>query len=616
MAADPDLQEPGDVDVRTCAEDVLYLLGAHGVEVLFLNPGTDSAPIQEAAATLAERGVPQPRIVACSFEAVALAAAHGYWQATGRPQAVWVHVDAGTQNLGAMVHDVLRDRAGVVVLAGRTPYGEGPDDPGGRDSAIHWQQDVPDQTGILRGYAKWTAELVRSEDAPRVVGRAVQVAGGGVPGLAYLIVSRDVLMQPAAARGRRRLAGWARPHPPGLAQAAVDEIAGMLAAAERPVLVTTRIGRHPGGAAAVTRFAELAAVPVIGRPEAFNIASDHPLFRARHDEAAVLLGQADVVLVVETDVPWIPRSTQLAPGARVVHIDPDPLHTSIPLWTFPVDVAATADGALALGQLADALERLRPVSGAGWEERRRLLLTAGSGSGAARDTAGSGSGAARDAAGSGSGAARDAAGSGSGGRGGGDGTGAGGARALRAEDVLRILAEAVEPGDIVVEEAVTNAEIVATCLPRSLPGTLTSAGGPGLGWALGASVGLRLALPDRRVVAVVGDGCFMFAVPTAALCLAAEAEAPFVAVILDNDGYRASRLPVFSLFPDGTSAAAREAVGTRFRRPPDFAAVAEACGALGRTVADQAGLRDALVAAFAAVADGRSAVVSARVERD
>jgi acetolactate synthase I/II/III large subunit len=573
-------------DIRTCAEDVLYLLGAHGVEVLFLNPGTDSAPIQEAAATLAERGVAQPRIVACSFEAVALAAAHGYWQATGHPQAVWVHVDAGTQNLGAMVHNVLRDRAGVVVLAGRTPYGEGAEDPGGRDAAIHWLQDVPDQASIVRSYAKWTAELVRPEDAPRVVGRAVQVAGGGVPGLSYLTISRDVLMQPAAAPGRRRLDGWARPHPPALAPAAVAEIADLVAAAVRPVLVTSRVGRRPGGAAAVTRFAELVAVPVVGHPEAVNVASDHPLARIRPDDAGPLLEQADVILVVESDVPWIPRRTHLSPGVRIVHIDPDPVHASMPLWTYPVDVAATADGAVALVQLADALEERRAASGAAWEERRASLVAPGPAPVGDAGPAPAGAGAGK-----------------------GDGA------ALRPADVLAVLAEVLDPADVVVEEAVTNAGAVAAHLPRSLPGTLTSAGGPGLGWALGASVGIRLARPDLRVVAVVGDGSFMFAVPTAALCLAAEAAAPFVAVVLDNDGYRASRLPVFSLFPEGPSAAAGEAIGTRFRRPPDFAAVAEACGALGRTVEDEAGLRRALEDGFAAVASGRAAVIDVRIER-
>jgi acetolactate synthase-1/2/3 large subunit len=257
----------------------------------------------------------------------------------------------------------------------------------------------------------------------------------------------------------------------------------------------------------------------------------------------------------------------------------------MPLWTYPVDVSATADGDVALAQLADALEERRPESGAAWEERRARLATEG----ASRHGAAAGATA---------------------GTAGGEGT-----RRLRPADVLAVLAEVLGPEDIVVEEAVTNVGNVAVHLPRSLPGTLASAGGPGLGWALGASVGIRMARPDRRVVAVVGDGSFMFAVPTAALCLAAEAEAPFVTVILDNDGYRASRMPVFSLFPEGLSAAAGEAIGTRFRRPPDFAAVAEACGALGQTAEDEAGLRKALGDAFDAVVGGRAAVVDARIER-
>ena len=63
-----------------------------------------------------------PRTVLCLFELVALAAAHGYYAATGRPQAVLVHVDVGTQNLGGMLHNAQRGRAAVLISAGRTPY--------------------------------------------------------------------------------------------------------------------------------------------------------------------------------------------------------------------------------------------------------------------------------------------------------------------------------------------------------------------------------------------------------------------------------------------------------------------------------------------------------------
>jgi acetolactate synthase-1/2/3 large subunit len=108
----------------------------------------------------------------------------------------------------------------------------------------------------------------------------------------------------------------------------------------------------------------------------------------------------------------------------------------------------------------------------------------------------------------------------------------------------------------------------------------------------------------------------MFAVPTAALCLAAEADAPILAVVLNNDGYRASRLPVFELFPDGVSASRGDAVGTRFRHPPDLAAVARACHAHGETVDDRAELMPALRRALESLEAGRSAVVDVRIARN
>src|SRR5208283_2567641 len=135
----------------TAAEHLLLLLSAYGVEHLFLNPGTDSAPIQEAVLALSSVGAAIPKVVGSTFESVALAADHGYFEVTGRPQAVFVHVDAGTQNLGAMMHNAYRDAAGVIIMAGRTPYGEDKDSLGGRSSPIHWQQDVADQPGLVRG---------------------------------------------------------------------------------------------------------------------------------------------------------------------------------------------------------------------------------------------------------------------------------------------------------------------------------------------------------------------------------------------------------------------------------------------------------------------------------
>jgi acetolactate synthase I/II/III large subunit len=246
-------------------------------------------------------------------------------------------------------------------------------------------------------------------------------------------------------------------------------------------------------------------------------------------------------------VPWIPRSSNPAPGTFVVQIERDPVKADMPLWTFPIDLALCADPVVALRQLAGALEPLASSAAPRWQERRRTL---------GPEIAASTESARRAAV-------------------------PGRAPATDIRSIVRAFSDAIDPSCLVVEEAVSNLGPVAELLDRPEPMTLFSAGGPGLGWAPGASVGIKLPRPDRDVVAIVGDGAFMFGVPTATLCLAAEARAPVVIVVLNNGGYRASRLPVLGLFPDGVSAARGEVLGTTFSRPPDLAAVAEACGAYG-----------------------------------
>ncbi|GGK88667.1 acetolactate synthase I/II/III large subunit [Sphaerisporangium melleum] len=557
-----------DFQPATTAEHLLWLLAEHGVEHLFLNPGTDSAPLQEAMATLAKAGVATPKVVICSFESLALAAAHGYWQVTGRPQCVFVHVDVGTQNLGAMMHNMLRDRAGVIIIAGKTPYAEEPGAPGGRSHTIHWQQDVPDQAGVVRGYAKWVMEITRPGMLARAIGRAVQVATGGLPGPAYLMVSRDVLMDPPAPE-LGRTTRYAVPRPPAADPETVAWIAAKVAAAERPLLITAKVGRRAAGFHAVTRLADLAGVRVIDLAESgcVSISTSHPMNLLPAADAQRAVEEADLIIAVDADAPWIPRFTRPREDATIVHIDLDPLKTSMPMWTFPVDVAVTADGPTALGQIADRLEEMGHTAQERAAEASRAPAAAGDGP-------------------------------------------------ITGAEVISALNGLLRPDDLVIEEAVTNARALHDHLERTEPATMFGAGAPGLGWGLAGAVGVSMASPGRRVVSVVGDGGFMFSVPTAALCLAAEAGAPIMAVVLNNDGYRASRLPVFELFPDGLSATRGDAEGTRFSAPPDFAAVARACHAHGETVTDRSELPAALQRGLQAVESGRSAVVDVHILRD
>ena len=558
----------------TAAEALVTELSDLGVDVVFLNPGTDTAPVQEAVAKLRASGVEVPRIVMCPHEAVALAAAHAYFAVTGRPQVVMVHVDVGTQNLGSMLHNAFRGEAGVVIIAGRTPitaYGELP---GGRDHVVHWQQDVPDQAGVVRAYTKWVADIERPETLARQLNRAFQVAGSTPSGPVYLTATRELLMagMPESV-GRPDPQRHRVPSPMAPDPGTLSEAVSILARSRHPVITTTRVGRNPEAVIALVDFAEVVGAFVVDRRERMNFPSTHPAYLAEPDEARAALEEADVVVVIDSAVPWVPLLGGPSDDATIITLDTDPVKSSTPGWSFPSDVTMQTDPTTALRLMSQELRSREAAQPSPWWEERRERI---------RERA--------------------------------DRTSNPMQPAERAMPVApAVAASALDSvlsyDDILIEEATTNAEALRQGLRRTLPGTLFHPGGSGLGWGLGGALGAKLAVPARRVVAVVGDGSFLFSSPSAALWAAHAARAPFLTVVLQNGGYAASRRPVFDLYPDGFSAAANDVVGTRFDDPPDFALLARACGAAGETVAEPADLVPALERGLAAVEAGSCAVV-------
>jgi acetolactate synthase-1/2/3 large subunit len=540
-----------------------------GADVLFLNPGTDTAPLQEALVALAARGAKTPRIIASLFESVALAAAHGYFAVTRRPQVVVVHVDVGTQNLGGNLHDAMRGEAGVVILAGRTPYTVDGDAPGRRMRPVNWQQDVPDQIGIVRSYTKWAHELARTDTLHQLVPRAFQIAATEPCGPVYLMAAREVLMTPMDGVSLAMVGRAEAAITPGGDPAAIEDLARWLAEARAPLAIAGRVGRHPAAVAELVALAELLGMPVVDDGGAMNFPASHALL-ARDAEAAVR--EADVVLLLDVDVPWLPSRAAPAKSARIAQIDIDPNKSTIQLWGFPVDLPIQADTAKALPALRAALERgATDAQRAKWRERR--------------DARGSKATVPR---------ATDAERA---------------ARPLSLAHIADTLRAALPPDAIVVDEMVTSSDAVRRVLGRDVPGTWLDSNGSGLGWGLGAALGAKLAAPSRDVVALVGDGSFVFGSPIAALWMAARATAPFLTVILDNAGYRASQRPVQDLFPQGVSVRSNEYPGVRFDQPPDYTAIARACHAFAERVEDPSELPRAIDRALRAIRSGQAAVL-------
>ncbi len=569
-------------DIRPVAEGAeafVELLMAHEVSHIFLNPGTDTAPVEEAVVKFRSLGRPAPRMVVCPYEGVAVNAAYGHWMVSGVPQMVLVHVDCGTANMGGALHSAQRGRAAMLLCAGRAPITEHKGLRGARDGYIHWLQEQYDQHGLVRPYVKWDYELRRNENIADVVHRAFQISTTEPCGPVYLTLPREVLMEamtevrvPPVSQHRAPLSPQA--DPAGLAEAA-----GWLAQARSPVIMTGYSGRHPASIAPLVELAELLVAPVIDGRTRVNFPTDHPLNLGTQAPGA--LKQADVLLIVDTDIPYMLSSEALAPGARTIYLDIDPVKQDIPIWSFPADLSLQADSSKAIPALVEAVRRVLKASPE--REKRRQTLEAEH---RARRQAAEKQ-------------ARDSAGK----------------KPIASEWVCFCLNEAMGDDSLVLEEGISSSGAIFRYIGASAPGTFFRSGGSSLGWAMGAAIGAKLAAPDRIPIALVGDGSFLFSPPVPTLWTADKHRAPFLTVIFNNHVYNAPRRTVRTFYPEGYSAMSRDFSSSDLDPSPDFALIAKACRAYGETVTEPDQVPAAVRRGLDAVRAGQAAVLDVYLEK-
>ena len=564
------------IAVDTAAEALIEALRFAGVELIFANLGTDHPSLVEAFAKCRALGRPAPRVIMCPHETVALSAAHGFAQATGRPQALIVHVDQGTANLGGAVHNAARSRVPVFILAGRAPFTDRGELKGSRDSYVQFIQDIYDQAGIVRPYVKWEYELHRGTNIGRIVQRALRLAVAEPAGPVYLTAPREVLEEPVSFVELAPPALCAPPVPTIPEDAALREMGRWLCDAERPVVITSYIGRRPEAVAELVTLADQLALPVLEMlpRTAMNFPTDHPLYLGV--ERSDRLDAADLVLIIDCDVPWIPSASQPPAAARIIHLDVDPLKDDLPLWLFPAHLSARADAAATLPRLRDEVrrgwtstvaERVRARRQAIERDVRRMRAEW------------------RDAA------APPAPGG-----------------PITAAWLTAQLGAMLAPETIVVTELVTNAAGAARHLPRSVAGSLLAAGGSSLGWGLGASIGVKLARPESEIVCLLGDGSFLFGAPAAALWVSRQYRAPFLAVVYNNRGWAAVRDATARQHPAGEAVRAGD-FSSSFGDGVDHAAIARAAGGYGERIRSAPDLPAAVERAREAVRAGTPAVL-------
>ena len=566
---------------RTASHDLLQGLVDLGIDYLFCNLGTDHAPLIEEMAHWREQGRAFPKVILCPHENTAVHMAGGYAVATGRGQAVLVHVDAGTANAAMGLHNLCRTRIPVLLIAGRAPMSTFDSATGGRDTYVHFIQEPFDQASVVRPYVKWEYNLAWPSMAHEVISRAGAVMQSDPTGPVYLTLPREVLAAPVDAQSMG--AYGQQNHLPVKAQgadtAAIEQIAAKLMAAENPMLVTAYAGRNHAAPALIEKLASLCGMRVCEFNSIYlNIRRNSPFF-AGYNPAA-FTEQADFGLMLDVDVPWIPKTTRVNPKAYWAQMDVDAIKRDIPMWGFPLHARIEGDSVRLLTQLIDLIEQTATPAFKAKANQRSLLIKADHEKNQQRAAA----------------MAKEP----------------GKLNAINPHFLCAAIGQKIRSEDVVLNEAIRNTMAVFEQIPRELPGTLMGLSGGGLGFSAGTALGIKLAQAQSRVIHFVGDGSFYFSNPSSVYAVARQYNLPILTVLLDNGGWSAVKESTLRMYPQGEAKSTNQ-FASDLGYGTDFAAIAEAAGAHGERLVDPSQTDAAIARCLAALDAGQSALLHVRI---
>ncbi|MBP0483508.1 thiamine pyrophosphate-requiring protein [Sagittula salina] len=529
-------------------------LKALGVDYVFANSGTDFPPIIEGFVEARRAGLDLPVPVTVPHEHAAVSMAHGYWQVTGRPQAVLLHTNVGLANGATAAINAWCDQVPMILMSGRTPVAEHSRF-GARTVPIGWGQEMFDQEALIRETTKWHYELRFADQISELMDRAWAIANSTPKGPVYLSLPREVLCDPCPRAGldapSRMAPVIAAPDPDALAQAAEA-----LARAENPLIIAQRGAGSDAGFETLQRLCETHALPLSHYwSNQLAMPLSHPCQIGA--EPHQWLAKADAVLILDSLAPWFPDKVRLREDAVVIQAGPDPLFSRTPVRNFPaaLTLAGPVDrtiGALsramdALPDLPDRSARRQRIADASAKARQQVVAMAEAGC----------------------------------------------AAPMTKDWVSLCLGRAIKAQAAQGRRATVFHELGCPLMPLDLDQPDSYFQEPhsgGLGWGLPAAIGAQMADPERLVFATMGDGSYMFANPTACHLVAEAHGVPVIVLVLNNEEWGAVRHSVEGLYPEGAARAANEVPLTSLRPSPDFTRTAEASRAWTATVTEGAEL--------------------------
>ena len=551
-----------DVNVDNTAQAFLELLALRGIDCFFGNAGTDFASIVDAFSRRKAEGKKTPMPVTVPHEIPLISMAHGYYLVTGRVQAAMVHVGVGTANALGSIMGAQRSRIPLLFFAGRTPVTEN-GSPASRSSFVHWAQECFDQAGMVREFVNWDYELRYPSQLEDVIDRALVMALSEPCGPGYLTLPREVLYSKYTGKGFNSRLKYDLPtfHPD---PDKISRVAELIADSENPLIITSSSGRRPENVEALVELAEKGGIGVVSfNPEYMNFPAGHYCHQGFSPDH--ILSEADLVIVMDSDVPWYPSVKKPEDTTVIVNIGIDPLYGKYPVRSFASDITLNCDTYLALKSLVKELSGPSKISGRTIEERRSRLkgrhdrLFDGMYSSAENGS---------------------------------------GSIPLDQDYVSSRINRIIDKDTVIVNEY--NNQMIWQMNHR--PGCYFGVSHAGyLGWGVGAALGIKMAEPEKTVITTVGDGSYMFAVPSACHFVSKAYNLPILVIVYNNQSWEAVKHATLHIHPDGWTAKASEIPLSELKPSPDYHQICAAFGGYGEKVERPEDLDGAIERALNAV---------------
>ena len=573
-----------EMEFEDAAEGIVELWSRLGIDYVFSSPGSEYIPLWEHMARYNSEGK-NPIYLNLRHEGAALSMAKGYYMATGKAQVLLTHVLAGLLHGAMELKAAFTDNIPLVMVVGQNKTHD--NEVYGGSPGPHYLSftEIGGQQRLVQPYVKWSETPETNRNILDIIQRAYQIANSDVKGPVLLNVSRELLFEKKCAMKMPQKKS-------ALPKTTTDPktlllISKLLLEAQNPLIYTRYLGRNRDAVASLVELSGLLGVPVFEIPGYMNFPTNHPLHMGTN--ISPYIEDSDLIFVIDSSAwpPWYPPgSIRKKSAAKIVFMDLDPIQVKYPVYGYPADLQIKADSSIAIPQITELLksskkddslirDRIKRWSSEHTrirKEQKELAM-------AVKDDV-----------------------------------------PIDPRWLCHCINEIINQDTVIIHETITHGRLIHQYIEknRTTQGTRYESTGPvahtGLGQGMGVALGVKLAEPDKTVIALEGDGSFNYNPVPACFGASQEYEIPFMTIIFNNACYAAMKGHA-RYYPDGHSVKENIYYGVGCGPTPKYTMLAEAYDGYGETVETPSEVKAALLRGIKEVNDGRLALLDIKLSQ-